>query len=106
MEYTIKGPYKTLEEMYEATKAKERGFPNLGGSFQQMKIRDRLELVSDQSILGFSIRLALNSGKSNAMIFKTIADAYHDSPDVALDVVDQETIDLIYKYLNINNNGK
>jgi|SRR5580693_3291452 hypothetical protein len=101
MEYTIKGPYKNLQEMYEAQKSKEtQEFPKL--SFLGMKIRDRLELVSDQSILGFSIRLALNSGKSNAVIFKTIADAYHDSPEVALDVVDQETIDLIHKALNVS----
>lgn len=100
MEYTIKGPYKNLEEMYEASKAKENDqFPRL--SFEAMKIRDRLKLVSDQSILGFSIRLALVNKHSNAVIFKTIADAYHDSPEVALDVVDQETIDLIHKFLNI-----
>lgn len=68
-------------------------FPKL--DLRALRIRDQLELVSDKSILGFSIRLALDNNRPSGVIFKTILDAYEDCKEGTLDVVSQEIIDSI-----------
>ena len=70
-------------------------FPNLGLGFQRMKVQDKLMEVSTESIIGYSIHEALNNKKPLNDIMKMVMDQYYDSPNTLLDVVPQETIDLI-----------
>lgn len=72
-----------------------KNLPDLGGMFQQMKLRDKLEQVSDQSILGYTILLALQNGKPLGIILTTIMDAYHDNPNVVSDIVGVDTMKMI-----------
>lgn len=69
--------------------------PDLGGILQQMKARDKLYEVSDQSILGFSIQVALKNKRPNREIFKTIMESYRDNSDAVLDLIGIDTINLI-----------
>ena len=100
MEARIKGPYKNLTEMYEATKAKERGFPDLGGTFAQMKIRDKLAEVSEKTSFGFAILTGLRNNKPLKPILDMIIDQYECAPLQVLDVLHQGTINDIKKLLN------
>jgi hypothetical protein len=70
-------------------------FPDLGLGFQRMKVQDKLMEVSTESIIGYSIHDALNKKRPLNDIMKMIMDQYYDSPNTLLDVVPQETIDLI-----------
>jgi hypothetical protein len=69
--------------------------PDLGGMFAQMKLRDKLFQVSPESLIGLSIHLALEKKEPLGSICKTILTHYEDQPSVMLDVVPQDTIDLI-----------
>lgn len=68
-------------------------FPPL--DLRTLRIRDELELISDQSLFGFSIRNALNNKKPLREIVKMILDQYKATPEKVLDIVPQETITLI-----------
>jgi hypothetical protein len=73
-------------------------FPDLGSAFAKMKIADKLREVSTESIIGYSIHKALNDKKPLNDIMQMIMDGYKDDPSVMLDVVPQETIDLIKNF--------
>lgn len=81
-----------------------KNLPDLGGMFQQMKLRDKLGQVSDQSILGYTILLALQNGKPFGIILTTIMDAYHDNPNSVSDIVGVDTMKMI-KELDSKNNS-
>ena len=68
-------------------------FPDIPGIIKQMDIRLKLENISDNSLLGYSIRMALMNKKPNEVIFKTILDAYRDNPEGTLDVIPKPIID-------------
>lgn len=99
MEYTIKGPYKNLTEMYEARKAKENDFPDLGRTFLRMKIQDKLAEVSEKSSFGFAILTGLRNNKPMKAILDMIMDQYECAPNAVLDIVDEATINDIKKLL-------
>lgn len=68
-------------------------FPDVPGIIKQMDIRLKLANISDNSLLGFSIRLALLNNKPNEVLFRTILDAYKDNPEGTLDVIPKPIID-------------
>ena len=72
-----------------------KSFPDLGRSFAKFKLQDQLDTISDNTILGYCIRLARMNKRPLQEIAETIWSQYNDSPSVVLDVVPQETIDLI-----------
>lgn len=78
---------------------KTKSFPDLGGVFAQMKIRDKLSAVSEKGSFGFSILVALDRKKPLKSILEMIMEQYESCPSEVLDVVDQETIDLIKSLL-------
>jgi hypothetical protein len=71
--------------------------PDLSRSFLKLKLQEKLDLVSDQTIFGHCIRYARLTKQPLHQIAETILSQYQDAPHVVLDVVPQETIDLIKK---------
>jgi hypothetical protein len=74
-------------------------FPDLGGMFQQMKVIDKLREVSPETLIGLSIHQALDNKRPLGSVLKMVIDGYTDAPLVMLDVVPQETINLIKSLL-------
>lgn len=70
-------------------------FPDLSGIFDQFRLRDFLGEVSDRTLFGFSIRVALNEGKPLGEIVAMILDQYYDNPEAVVDIVSYKTICLI-----------
>lgn len=77
-----------------------KNLPDLGGMFQQMKVRDKLMEISDQSILGYVILFSLSKGTPLWQILKTIMDAFKDNKDATLNVVGEETMGMIIQLLS------
>lgn len=78
--------------------------PDLGGMLKQIDLRLRLESISDQSIFGYAILMALQDGKSLGSILTTIMDVYRDNPNAVSDIVGVDTMKMI-KELNSKNNS-
>lgn len=76
-----------------------KSFPDLGGAFQQLRIRDKLAEVSEKPAFGFAIQLALRNNKPNKEIFSFIWDQYCDNPRAVLEVIEESTIEDIRKLL-------
>jgi hypothetical protein len=68
-------------------------FPQL--DLRVLKIRDQLDLVSDQTILGYSIRYALITERPLHKVIEDILDAYADNQEAVLDIVGADTMKLI-----------
>jgi hypothetical protein len=79
---------------------KLQDFPDLALSLKKLRLSIELDAISDQSILGYCVRLALMNKQPLKQIADTILDQYNDSPSVVLDVVPQQTIDLIKQIYN------
>jgi len=71
-------------------------FPNLGRSFQLMKLQDQLDAISDQSIMGLCIKSAMMKKTPLRIIARTIIDSYHHNPTATINIVGDETISLIW----------
>jgi hypothetical protein len=69
--------------------------PDLGGMLKQIDLRLRLESISDQSILGYAILMALREGKPLGNILTTILDAYEDNPNSVLCIIGDDTMKII-----------
>ncbi len=63
--------------------------------FIQMRIRDNLEAISDQTMLGYAIKLQLFNKFPLGDIIATIKKAYQEYPSDVLHVVGEDTIRLI-----------
>lgn len=76
--------------------------PDLGGMLKQIDLRLRLESISDQSIFGYAILMALQDGKSLGSILTTIMDAYRDNPNSVSDIVGVDTMKMIKELYSKN----
>ena len=76
-----------------------KNLPDLAGCFAQMKLRDKLEEVSDKSTLGFAVRNALYDGIPLGTIVKEVMEAYDDNPNGTMAIIGEDTMELI-KELN------
>jgi hypothetical protein len=74
-----------------------RNLPDLGGMFLQLRLRDKLEEVYPESLLGFAIHNALDNKVKLGDICEMVLSQYNDCPHVVLNVVPQDTIDLMAK---------
>ena len=72
-----------------------KSFPDLGRSFAKMRLQDQLDAIPDNTFLGYSIRNARIEKRPLQEIAETILSQYNDAPGIVLDVVPQETINLI-----------
>lgn len=72
-------------------------FPDVPGIIKQMDIRLKLADVSEDSLLGLSIKVALMKNKPNKVIFETILDAYKHNPAGTIEVVSKPVMDAIRK---------
>lgn len=79
---------------------KLKSMPDLAGIFQQMKIRDQLELISpDHSLLGYSIGLALRNKTPLGEILELIYSQYVDNREAVLNIVGEDAMNRILKLL-------
>jgi hypothetical protein len=69
--------------------------PDLSRSFAKMKLQDQLDAISDRTIFGLCIRSARMRKQPLQLIAQEIMEQFRDNPPVVLNVVGQETIDLI-----------
>jgi hypothetical protein len=72
-------------------------FPDLSISFAKMKLQDKFDEVPDNTILGFAIRNARINKRHLQTISSDVMEAYYDNPKAVVDIVGQDTIDLIRK---------
>jgi hypothetical protein len=76
-----------------------KNLPDLGGMFQQMKLRDKLLEISDKPLLGFHIHMSLEKGIPLGEILTQIMEYYNADPDATLRIIPYSTIDLIKEVL-------
>lgn len=74
---------------------KTQQFPNLPKAFLYMRIHDQLQLVSDRSLVGMAIRLALYEKRPLSQILALIKDTYQDNPNATTEIVGEDTMKLI-----------
>jgi hypothetical protein len=83
--------------MNKLTVEQLRDFPDLGKIFEISKLQDKLDAISDKTLIGMSIVM----GRATRMPLREIAEGimidYYYNPIAMIDVVGIGTIDLIKK---------
>jgi hypothetical protein len=73
-----------------------KDFPDLGKSFQLLKLADKLDAVDhEKTLIGYCIGYARLQKRPLREIAQNVFDAYTDNPIRIVNIVGQDTIDLI-----------